>query len=98
MFVVCGVRSDDQQKALFAQGRTTPGHIVTNCDGVTTRSNHQIHPSDGLGHATDLAFLGSDPFSLSHPWQEYGNQVKAAGLIWGGDWKGLVDLPHAELR
>lgn len=96
MFVVCGVRSDDQQAALYAQGRTTPGHIVTNCDGVTTRSNHQIHLSDGLGHATDLAFLGSDPFSQTHPWASYGVLVESKGLVWGGRWK-MVDLPHAEL-
>src|ERR1700682_3474240 len=87
MFVVSGVRTDAEQAALYAQGRTTPGHIVTHCDGVTTRSNHQIHPSDDLGHAVDCAFLGGDPFSLSHDWAAYGAAVQAAGLTWGGSWK-----------
>jgi peptidoglycan L-alanyl-D-glutamate endopeptidase CwlK len=97
MFVVNGVRTQAEQAALYAQGRTTPGHIVTHCDGVTTRSNHQIHPSDRLGHAVDCAFIGPDPFAASHDWAAYGSKVQALGLIWGGSWKSIVDQPHAEL-
>ncbi len=95
MFVVMGVRTVAEQQALYAQGRTLPGPIVTFKDGVTHRSNHQSHP-DGLGYAVDLAFVGTDPFNASHPWEQYGAAVEAAGLVWGGRWK-MVDRPHAEL-
>ncbi len=97
MFVVQGVRTVDQQKALYAQGRTAPGHIVTMKDGVMHRSNHQPW-ADGLGHAVDCAFLGADPFSLAQPWETYGQLVEAQGLVWGGRWTTPHDLPHAELR
>lgn len=30
-------------------------------------------------------------------WADYGAAVRAAGLVWGGDFKGLKDLPHAEM-
>lgn len=100
MFVVMGVRTVAEQQALYAQGRTAPGHIVTMKDGVVHRSNHQPH-ADGFGHAVDLAFLPSsvsaDPFSDAWPWESYGLAVEAAGLIWGGRWAHPHDSPHAEL-
>lgn len=96
MFVVQGVRTVAQQKALYAKGRTVPGPVVTYKDGVTHKSNHQPW-ADGLGHAVDCAFLGADPFGDRQPWETYGQLVEAQGLIWGGRWTGLVDRPHAEL-
>lgn len=38
--IVYGRRSIKEQQALYAQGRTTPGSIVTNCDGVIHKSKH----------------------------------------------------------
>lgn len=103
MFVVSGVRTDAEQLALYHQGRTTPGKIVTNCDGVIKRSNHQTH-SDGLGHAVDCAFVDNkltvedETWSPNSPWSAYGALAKAVGLHWGGDWvSSLNDRPHVEL-
>lgn len=97
MFVIEGVRSAARQKDLYAQGRTLPGKRVTNCDGITRQSNHQVKP-DGYGHAVDCAFVDADPFSEHHPWQEYGAQAEAAGLVWGGHFKALpADDLHVEL-
>ncbi len=31
-------------------------------------------------------------------WERYGRAVKEADLEWGGNFAGLVDLPHAQLR
>jgi peptidoglycan L-alanyl-D-glutamate endopeptidase CwlK len=63
MFVVMGVRTVAEQQAIYAQGRTKPGAIVTMKDGVVHRSNHQPH-ADGFGHAVDCAFLNTpDPFA-----------------------------------
>jgi peptidoglycan L-alanyl-D-glutamate endopeptidase CwlK len=97
MFVAQGVRTVAQQQAIYAQGRTAPGKIVTNKDGVKFPSNHQPH-ADGLGHAVDCAFLGAkDPFDEHLPWQSYGLLVEAQGLRWGGRWSHPHDAPHAEL-
>lgn len=96
MKVTQGVRTVAQQQALYAQGRTKPGKVVTNCDGVRTRSNHQPH-ADGLGHAVDCAAAGPDPYPSDFPWPLYGAAVRAVGLIWGGSWTRFQDRPHAEL-
>lgn len=95
LFVVNGLRTVEQQAALYAKGRTVPGQVITNCDGVHVVSPHQAR-ADGYGHAADIAFQGTDPFAASHPWADMGAKAKALGLIWGGDFK-LVDLDHVEL-
>jgi hypothetical protein len=97
MKIVQGVRTTEQQQALYAQGRTAPGKIVTNCDGVKNKSNHQVK-EDGFGHAADCAFEGPEPFGDKLPWGAYGNCAVAVGLTWGGNWKPpLIDRPHVEL-
>ena len=99
MFVVVGLRTATQQAQLYAEGRTTPGPIVTNDDGTMHRSNHEAH-SDGWGHAVDCAWVPTlelpSPFDQRFPWGQYGALVEAAGLTWGGTWR-MVDMPHAEL-
>ncbi len=47
--VLEGVRTPERQRELYAQGRTTPGDIVT----WTLTSNH-FKQADGFGHAVDL--------------------------------------------
>jgi peptidoglycan L-alanyl-D-glutamate endopeptidase CwlK len=104
MMVTDGVRTTAQQQALYAQGRTKPGKIVTYADGINRKSNHQAK-SDGYGHAVDCCFLvdldgdgRNDPsWSEKHPWALYGAMARALGLVWGGDWTTLVDRPHVEL-
>lgn len=97
MFVVMGTRTAEQQAKLYAQGRTEPGNIVTNCDGVKHRSPHQPH-DDGFGYAVDCAFIGSQPFDQRHPWELFGEKLEARGIVWGGRFSHPVDLDHAELK
>jgi peptidoglycan L-alanyl-D-glutamate endopeptidase CwlK len=108
MCITDALRTVADQQAKFAQGRTAPGAIVTRCDGVLKKSNHQAH-DDGYGHAIDCAFLishdGGTTFQPTwdeaQPWAAYGACVEALGLTWGGGESfrraGLVDKPHAEL-
>lgn len=99
MVVTAGRRTVAEQQALYAQGRTKPGAIVTNADGVTHRSNHQ-EKSDGFGHAVDLAFVdgaGQPSWAEHWPWNAYGACVQAVGLVWGGAWISIKDRPHCEL-
>ena len=102
MRVIEGVRTKERQQALYAQGRTTPGKIVTYADGVTKRSFHQV-ADDGYGYAVDCAFE-NDPrtprdetWAEDRPWAAYGALAEAVGLTWGGRWK-MRDLPHVEWR
>jgi peptidoglycan L-alanyl-D-glutamate endopeptidase CwlK len=97
MVVTDGARTLAQQQSLYAQGRTKPGLRVTDADGVTSLSNHQVR-SDGYGRAVDCAFLinGKPAWPETGPWRLYGEAAKALGLRWGGDWK-RPDRPHIEL-
>lgn len=95
IFVVEGLRTDERQKALYAQGRTGPGPIVTYKNGITNKSNHQ--PRDGFGWAVDVAFVGPQPFDERKPWEVYGQKLELRGLTWGGRWK-MADRPHAEYQ
>lgn len=94
MRICQGVRTVAEQQALYAQGRTAPGAMVTNCDGVIKKSNHQ-RGADGYGRAVDCCFLGPTPFI--GPFDVYGAAGQALGLRWGGTFTTLIDRPHLEL-
>ena len=98
MMVTDGLRTTKRQQELYAQGRTKPGKIVTNADGVRKKSNHQAK-ADGFGHAVDSCFVvdGKPSWGDDLPWTAYGECAKALGLKWGikvGKW---IDRPHVEL-
>lgn len=80
-------RSRERQLQLFAQGRETPGNIVT----YTTRSLHQE------GRAFDVVFLDdrlSVTYDVPRTWWSYLGAVgQAYGLRWGGAYG---DLGHFE--
>lgn len=98
VLVTQGLRTAEEQAALYAQGRTKPGKVVTNCDGVTTKSNHQA-AADGFGHAIDFAFLTPDlGVTWEGPWDLLGAMARALGLKWGGDFHSFPDRPHVELK
>jgi peptidoglycan L-alanyl-D-glutamate endopeptidase CwlK len=96
ILVVSGLRTAAQQNALYAQGRATGGHIVTNA-----RAGYSMH---NYGLAVDVVpYLtgssGQVNWTYSTPqFQRLVGAMKAQGLEWGGDWKGsLGDYDHFQL-
>lgn len=81
-------RSFARQAELHAQGRSTPGPIVTNA--LPGFSWHQWR------RALDVVFQGPNPWGADHPWAELGELGERVGLKWGGRWR-KPDLPHFEL-
>ena len=81
-------RTVERQKELYAQGRTTKGKIVTNCDGVKNISIHQTR------RAFDVCNTAGDPYNkaILHKAGQIGVDL---GFIWGGSWG--WDSPHFEL-
>lgn len=86
-------RTVEEQDKLYAQGRTTPGSIVTNAKGSSYSSHHQwgtafdIYRNDGKG-----AYNDSDGF-----FSKVGAIGVKIGLEWGGNWTSPVDKPHFQL-
>lgn len=79
------------------------GHPMKVGRGLERTGPHSASP-DGYGHAVDCWFLGPDPTGIKQPWPLYGAQVRAQGLVWGGDVRKITDCPftatdldHAEL-
>lgn len=87
------LRTVKEQDALYAQGRTKPGKIVTNAKGSSYSSMHQwgvafdFYRNDGKG-----AYNNGDSF-----FNKVGKLSQSIGLEWGGNWKSIKDLPHFQL-
>lgn len=87
------LRTKEEQDALYAQGRTKPGQIVTNSPGNSYSSYHQwgtafdFYRNDGKG-----AYYDNDGF-----FSRVGSIGISLGLEWGGNWKSIVDKPHFQL-
>lgn len=99
LFLTCTHRSVEDQQALYAQGRTKPGKIVTKVDGVTKRSQHNFYPSRAIDVCVD-----EDPdvlkVKVSWDWRSYLPLIeicKTLGLVSGGAWVTFKDWPHIEL-
>ncbi len=89
--IISGLRTYAEQNALYAQGRTADGHIVTNARGGY--SNHNF------GIAFDVGvFEGSKYLPESSKYKAVGALGVDLGLEWGGNWKTIVDQPHFQLR
>lgn len=89
VLVTCTLRTSAEQAALWAQGRTTPGRVVT-------WARVSMHES---GEALDVVPLrhGVPVWGTTGPdgelWQRLGALGEAAGLTWGGRWR-TPDYPH----
>lgn len=89
--VVQGLRSFAQSDALYAQGRTEPGAIVTNAPAGESYHNY--------GLAFDFAMItdGKDDYAVGPNWMKVVSIMEAAGMTWGGNFpKGFCDDPHFE--
>ncbi len=86
-------RSVAEQDALYAQGRTTAGNIVTYARGSSYSSMHQ------WGVAFDVIRNdGKGLYNNNDGWfDKVGRLGKSLGLEWGGDWTSPVDKPHFQL-
>lgn len=104
--VIEGVRTQERQDELWAQGRTKPGPIVT---WTKDASSHGIG-KDGYGHAVDICPFPVDwndisKFDLIYVAMMSAAQELGVRLRYGGDWdmdgklreKGETDSPHFEL-
>ena len=90
--VTQGLRTMAEQEALYAQGRTTAGAIVTNASAGSSWHN--------FGLAVDVVPLtpqGPD-WNIAHPvWNRIVAVGSGLGLVAGGEWRTFPDWPHFQL-
>jgi hypothetical protein len=94
ILVTQGLRTWDEQDALYAKGRSAPPigrkYIVTRAKGGQSYHN--------FGLAFDIVVLdslGKTDWDATHPgWKRAAAIGKSVGLEWGGDWVSFKDSPH----
>lgn len=92
VLITCTLRSNAEQNALYAIGRTKPGRKVTNAQAGQSAHNY--------GLALDFVPLenGKPAWADSHPaWRKAGNLAVAHGLEWAGNWTTFREYPHIQV-
>lgn len=90
--IIVTFRSWYDQDVLYAQGRTTPGYIVTDAEGGDSYHN--------WGLAFDCAPLINNviAWDATDKFIQMGTLGQQIGLEWGGNWTSykinLIDMPH----
>lgn len=86
------LRTKAEQDALYAQGRTTAGSIVTNVKYPNSAHN--------WGVAFDICqnIKGREYDDSGNFFAKCGKIGESLGLTWGGSWKSFQDKPHFELK
>jgi peptidoglycan L-alanyl-D-glutamate endopeptidase CwlK len=83
-------RTPAEQAALYAQGRSAPGRIVTHAP-----PGYSWHEFRRAFDVAIKSFAGdATPKDLyDGPWEQIGDMGEAVGLEWGGRWR-HPDRPH----
>lgn len=90
------LRTIAEQDALFAQGRTKPGKVVTKARGGLSYHNYGLAIDIVLIiNGKEASWDDKTDFDGDHiaDWQEIVTIFKQHGWEWGGDW-GFQDKPH----
>jgi peptidoglycan L-alanyl-D-glutamate endopeptidase CwlK len=93
LIITSTLRDFEAQAALYAQGRTTPGHIVTNAQPGDSAHNYGLafdvvplrngKPVWGTSTDVDLAL-----------WTRIGELGESIGLEWAGRWRSFREYAH----
>lgn len=94
--VISGLRSWQQQAALYAQGRTKPGKIVTKARPGSSWHNYGLAIDLGLfrsGKYLDEA----EPRLAASLYLELGRIAKTMDIEWAGAWQSFPEGPHFQV-
>lgn len=100
ILITDGYRSAEEQNALYRQGRSDPGAIVTNAKGGDSYHNYglavdfALRTADG-GVIWDMEADGNG--NGKSDWMEVVALARQLGFAWGGDWQSFPDYPHLQM-
>ena len=96
------LRTFAEQDALYAQGRSKPGKVVTNAKGGQSYHNYGLaidivlildKDKNGTFETASWDLKTDFDGDKKADWMEVVQIFKRYGFEWGGDWK-FVDAPH----
>ncbi len=94
--VISGLRSWQQQAALYAQGRTKPGKIVTKAKPGSSWHNYGL--AIDLGLFRDGVYLDEKhPALAQNLYAELGLLAANMDIVWAGTWKSFPEGPHFQI-
>lgn len=105
--IVQGLRTIEEQNALYAIGRTLPGNRVTNAKGGSSYHNYGLafdfaimYDKDNNGDFETLSWDTTKDFDSDGEadWMEVVNKFEDEHFDWGGRWTKFQDNPHIEKR
>lgn len=96
-----GLRTFAEQDALYAQGRTKPGKIITKA-----KAGQSVH---NFGFAIDICLIIDNKIASWETAKDWDNDQVADwyegvkifakhGWEWGGNWKTFKDMPHFDKK
>jgi peptidoglycan LD-endopeptidase CwlK len=95
VLIYCTLRTLDEQATLYAQGRTTPGRIVTKARPGSSAHNYGL-ALDGVP-----MFNGKPAWKTTGAeldlWVRYGRLANQCGLEWAGGWARFREFPHIQM-
>lgn len=89
LLVTSTYRDLESQAALYAQGRTAPGRIVTNAK--PGQSYHNFGVALDVVPIRNGKLVWDDKDSI---WQDVGKLGEASGFEWAGRWTRFREYPH----
>jgi len=94
--VISGLRSWVAQAALYAQGRTKPGRIVTKARPGSSWHNYGL--AIDLGLFKNGVYLDEKkPAEADNLYAEIGRIAEVHGIEWAGNWKTFQETPHFQV-
>lgn len=104
-YLFMGMRTWSEQEALYAQGRTKPGQIITNARGGDSWHNYGLaadYVLDGQTEKPGIQWSWDIKADLDHDgrndWLQMAEIAVSCGLEPGFFWKKFPDAPHVQNR
>lgn len=90
LLITSTYRDNASQDAIYAQGRTTPGKIVTNAKAGQSWHNYRL--------AFDMVPVvnGKAMWNDAATWERIGRLAESVGLEWAGRWTKFKELAHCQ--
>ena len=103
--IVQGLRTFEEQDALYQQGRTIPGNKVTNAHAGSSYHNYGLaldfavlYDKDKNGTFEELSWnrVKDGDVDGVPDWTEIAGAFIKHGYNWGGNFRSFPDFPHVE--